>query len=116
MKDMGLEHIEKVRQYTLWKFYELLDGEFELPKYQSMDNIETKYISQDIATRDFIDRGIFGLLDMGENDFLASLEKIERFCQKLQHSKTKFSETHQIKELKKIIRIMEEEITKRKNN
>lgn len=33
---MEIESIEKVRQYALQKFCEISDGEFELPKYQSM--------------------------------------------------------------------------------
>ena len=111
---MEIESVEKVRQYALQKFREILDGEFELPKYQSMDGIETEYLSQDTDTREFVDRGVFGLLNVGEDDFLDVLDLMEMFCEKLQHAKKKFSKSNQIKELKKIIEIIEKKIDKLK--
>ena len=59
------ENIEKVRYYTLGKFYEVLDGEFGFPKSQSMDGVYTGYISKDIDTRDFVDKGLFGFSPIG---------------------------------------------------
>jgi len=107
---MEIESIEKVRTYVLQKFCEILDGEYEIPKYQSMDGIETEYTSQNIDTREFVDCGVFGLVDMQEDTLLELLEPIEMFTEKLQQAKAKFSETNQINELKKIIEIIEEKI------
>ena len=111
---MELKNVEKVRQYALQKFCEMVDGEFELPKYQSMDGIETEYLSQDIDTKEFIDQGVLGLLDVGEDNFIELLDLMEMFCEKLQHAKKKFSKSNQIKELKKIIEIVEKKIEKLK--
>ena len=113
---MDTENILTVRTYALKKFCEIFDGEFELPKYQSMDGIETEYISDDFDARDFVDKGIFGLLDMDENDLLGQLEPIEMFAQKLHHARKKFSESNQINELKKIIDVIEEKIEQLKKS
>lgn len=110
------ESIKKVRQYALKKFTEILDGSYELPKYQSMDDIETDYISQDTDTKDFVDQGMFGILEIEENDLLQLLEPIELFSEKLQKAKAKFSESNQIDELMKILEIIEEKIDQLKKS
>jgi hypothetical protein len=113
---METKNIENVRAYALNKFCEILDGKYELPKYQSLDDIETEYISQDIDTREFVDNGIFGLLGVGEDGLMELLEPIEAFCDKLQQARKKFSESHQINELKKIIEVIEEKIKQLKKS
>ena len=115
MRHMDFESIEKVRQYALHKFFEIFDGEYELPKYQSMDGIETEYISQNIDTREFVDQGIFGILDREEDDLLELLDPMEMFYEKLQHAKKKFSKSIQVKELNKIIEIVERKIDRLKH-
>ena len=100
MEPMELENIEKVRHYALKKYCDILAGEFELPKFQSMDNIETEYLSKDVDTKEFVDQGLFGLSGIKEVDLVKLLEKIDLFYDKLQNAKTKFSDSSQIKELK----------------
>ncbi len=110
-RDMELEeNIEKVRYYVLGKFYEVLDGEFGFPKSQSLDGIHTEYISKDIDTREFVDKGLFGFPALQENDLEKLLAKIELFYEKLQYAKSNFIESSQIKELKRIIKIIEEKL------
>ena len=113
---MGKEHIENVRTYALNKFCEILDGKYELPKHQSLDDIETEYISQDIDTKEFVDNGIFGLLGMEEDSLMELLEPIQLFIEKLQQARKKFSESNQINELKKIIEVIEEKIEQLKKS
>ena len=114
MKPDALENIEKVRHYALQKYVDILEGEFELPKFQSMDNIDTEYLSKDVDNREFVDQGLFGFSGIDESNIMKLLEKIEMFYEKLQNAKTKFSESSQIKELKNIIKHVEEKIEKLK--
>ena len=114
MRHTDFESIEKVRRYALHKFYEIFEGEYELPKFQSLDGIETEYISQDINTGDFVDQGIFGILDTEGDDLFELLDPLEMFYEQLQHAKKKFSKSVQAKELKKITDIVEARIDRLK--
>lgn len=109
------KQIEEVRHYALKKFYEILNGEFGFPKFQSMDGIQTEYFSKDIDTREFVDKGLFGYSHLESNDLEKLLAKIELFYESLQQAKNNFIEHDQSTELKKIIRIIEEKLEYLKN-
>lgn len=114
MKNMELESVEKVRQYVCKKFFDIFDGEYELPKYQDMDDIQTEYITKDVDTRAFVDQGIFGLLTRENDNLVYAMDKIEQFYEKLQSAISKYSDSPHIKELKKIVDMVEEKINKNK--
>ena len=104
------KQIEEVRHYVLKKFFEILNGEFGFPKFQNMDGIQTEYISKDIDTRDFVDKGLFGFSNLEANDLEKLLAKMELFYETLQQARNNYIENYQANELKRIIRIIEEKL------
>lgn len=114
METMEPEQIKNVRLYAVRKFDEILDGKFDFPKYQCMDKIDTKCLSHDIDTQDFVDEGLFGISGIWDEDLVLLIETIELLHEKLENAKVKYSENDQVKELKNILKIVGEKIEKLK--
>lgn len=99
-----------VRQFVLKRYSDFMGGAFGLPKFQSMDGIDTEYVSTDMDAEEFVKKEFFDFTGISEEQLIEVVNKLEVFSDQLGSTKLYFSENQHIRELEKIIACVKIEI------